>query len=42
MTITLAGIQFEHHDYDVRGDTLFLSVGLPDGRPPARAYETPE
>lgn len=42
MTITLAGIQFEHHDYDVRGDTLFLSVAPPSGKPPAHAHETPE
>lgn len=42
MTIKIAGIRFEHHDYDARGDTLFLSVGPPRQEPPARAYETPE
>jgi len=42
MTITIAGIRFEHHDYDARGDTLFLSVEPPSDTQPARGYETPE
>lgn len=42
MTVTIAGIRFNHHDYDARGDTLFLSVKPPSRRPPERAYETPE
>lgn len=40
MTLTIAGIEFDHHDYDKRGDTLYLHVGPP--REPARALETPE
>ena len=40
MTLTIAGIEFDHHDYDERGDTLYLHVGPP--REPARAVETPE
>lgn len=42
MTLTIAGIEFDYHDYDERGDTLFLSVGAPRERPPAEASETPE
>ncbi len=41
MTITIAGIDFDYHDYDERGDVLFLHVGEPK-EPPARALETPE
>jgi uncharacterized protein YuzE len=41
MTITIAGIDFDYHDYDERGDTLYLHVGDPNG-PPARTLETPE
>ncbi|MGH2591613.1 MAG: DUF2283 domain-containing protein [Actinomycetota bacterium] len=40
MKLTIAGIEFDHHDYDERGDTLFLHVGPP--REPARSIETPE
>ncbi|MGH2954922.1 MAG: DUF2283 domain-containing protein [Solirubrobacterales bacterium] len=40
MTLSIAGIEFDHHDYDERGDTLYLHVGPP--REPARALETPE
>ena len=40
MTVTIAGIAFDHHDYDTRSDVLFLHVGLPS--PAARALETPE
>jgi hypothetical protein len=39
-TITLLGIEFDHHDFDGRGDTLYQHVGRP--REPARAIETPE
>jgi uncharacterized protein YuzE len=42
MTVTIAGIEFDHHDYDERGDTLYLSVGPPRRDPPGRALETPE
>lgn len=42
MTVTIADIRFDFHDYDARGDTLFLSVDTPDRRAPDRAYETPE
>jgi uncharacterized protein YuzE len=41
MTITIAGIVFDYHDYDERGDVLYLHVGEPED-PPARALETPE
>jgi uncharacterized protein YuzE len=41
MTITIAGIDFDYHDYDERGDVLFLHVGEPQ-QPPAQAFETPE
>jgi uncharacterized protein YuzE len=41
MTITIAGIAFDHHDYDERGDVLYLHVGEPE-EPPASALETPE
>jgi hypothetical protein len=27
MTITIAGIPFDHHHYDERGDVLYLNVG---------------
>ena len=40
MTITVAGIAFDHHHYDERGDVLYLNVGEP--RPAARGLETPE
>jgi uncharacterized protein YuzE len=29
MTITIAGITFDHHHYDARGDVLYLNVGEP-------------
>jgi hypothetical protein len=41
MTITLAGIDFDYHDYDERGDALCLHVGPPEA-PPAKALQTPE
>lgn len=40
MTITIAGIPFDHHHYDERGDVLYLNVGAP--RTAARGLETPE
>ncbi|MGA2453056.1 MAG: DUF2283 domain-containing protein [Solirubrobacteraceae bacterium] len=40
-TITIAGIGFDYHDYDERGDVLHLHLGRPNG-PPAKALETPE
>lgn len=39
--ITIAGIDFDYHDYDERGDVLYLHVGEPK-EPPAKAFETPE
>ena len=42
MTLTIAGITFDHHDYDARGDTLYLSVGSPREKLPAKARETAE
>lgn len=41
MSIDIAGITFDHHHYDERGDVLYLSVGDYEG-PPARALATPE
>ncbi len=38
MTITIAGISFDHHHYDERGDVLYLNVGEP--RPASRGLET--
>jgi uncharacterized protein YuzE len=35
MTVTIAGISFDHHEYDDRGDVLYLSVG-----PPREAFRT--
>ncbi len=40
MSLTIAGTTFENHEYDDRGDVLYLSVGSP--REPARTLETPE
>jgi hypothetical protein len=39
ITITIAGIDFDYHDYDERGDVLYLHVGAPEVPPahgPAR------
>jgi uncharacterized protein YuzE len=41
MKITISGIDFDYHDYDERGDVLYLHVGPPGG-PAARALETSE
>jgi uncharacterized protein YuzE len=41
VTISIAGISFDYHDYDDRGDVLYLHLGAPDG-PPAKAVETLE
>lgn len=40
MTLKIGGIEFDHHDYDKRGDTSTYTVG--PSREPARALETPE
>lgn len=40
MTVTIAGIGFDQHEYDERGDVLYLSVGPP--REAARTIATPE
>ncbi len=40
MNITIAGITFDNHHYDERGDVLYLSVGEP--RAEATGLETPE
>ena len=29
MNITIAGVTFDHHLYDARGDVLYLNVGMP-------------
>ncbi len=44
MSVTVAGIEFEHHHYDARGDVLYLNVAGYErygGLPPA-AHPTPE
>lgn len=41
MGVTIAGDSFDHHDYDKRGDVLYLSVEGYEG-PPAMAYASPE
>lgn len=41
MSVTIDGIRFDHHDYDERGDVLYLSVKGYEG-PPATAYASPE
>jgi len=41
MSITVAGIEFEHHVYDQRADVLYLTVAGYEG-PPADADATPE
>jgi uncharacterized protein YuzE len=40
MTVTIAGTSFDQHEYDERGDVLYLSVGAP--REAARTVATPE
>lgn len=40
MTVTIAGITFDSHEYDDRGDVLYVSVGPP--REAARTVATPE
>lgn len=40
MTVTIAGTTFDQHEYDERGDVLYLSVG--DPREPTRTIATPE
>ena len=43
MSVTVAGIEFEHHVYDERGDVLYLAVhGYEAGGLPPRAQATPE
>jgi uncharacterized protein YuzE len=40
MSITIAGTNFDQHEYDEHGDVLYLSVGPP--RKAARTIATPE
>jgi uncharacterized protein YuzE len=40
MTVTIAGTSFDQHEYDERGDVLYLSVGSPVEA--ARTIATPE
>jgi uncharacterized protein YuzE len=40
VTVTVAGINFDQHEYDERGDVLYLSVGSP--REAFRTIATPE
>lgn len=43
MSVTIAGIDFEHHRYDERGDVLYLATAGHDGtKPPHEAHATPE
>jgi YD repeat-containing protein len=41
MSVTIAGIRFDHHDYDERGVVLYLSVEGHEA-PPATASASPE
>lgn len=41
MSVTVAGISFEHHEYDERGDVLYLSVAE-HSEAPAGAFASPE
>lgn len=41
MNVTIAGISFDHHEYDARGDVLYLNVDGYEG-PPAKAFTSPE
>ena len=41
MSVTIAGIRFDEHDYDERGDVLYLSIEGYEG-PPATAHASPE
>ena len=40
MAVTIDGIEFDSHDYDDRGDVLYLSIGEP--QVPAETDTTPE
>lgn len=40
MTVTIDGIEFDSHEYDDRGDVLYLTVGEP--RVPAETDATAE
>jgi uncharacterized protein YuzE len=40
VTLTIAGTSFDQHEYDPRGDVLYLSVGPP--QEPSRTIATPE
>jgi hypothetical protein len=43
MSVSVAGIDFERHHYDQRGDVLYLNTDRHDGnKPPFRALATPE
>jgi uncharacterized protein YuzE len=41
MSVTIAGIEFQHHVYDERADVLYFTVAGYEG-PPADADATPE
>jgi uncharacterized protein YuzE len=40
MSVTVAGTAFDQHEYDERGDVLYLSVGSP--RTSSKTIATPE
>jgi uncharacterized protein YuzE len=40
MSVTVAGIVFDQHEYDERGDVLYLSIGPPQEA--SRTIATPE
>jgi uncharacterized protein YuzE len=40
MSVTITGIVFDQHEYDERGDVLYLSVGPPQEA--SRTIATPE
>ncbi len=41
MSVTISDIRFDHHEYDERGDVLYVSVAEYEG-PPARAVASTE
>jgi uncharacterized protein YuzE len=40
MNVTIGNVTFDQHEYDERGDVLYLSIGEP--RAPSRTTGTPE
>lgn len=42
MSVQIAGISIEHHDYDARGDVLYVSVAGCRATSPSAAPESPD